>query len=64
MPGTLTLILITTAAISWWCLQDASRKDQLMLKPFAVKHQQQWYRVLTHGFIHADSTHLFFNLFV
>ena len=35
-----------------------------MLKPFAVKHQQQWYRVLTHGFIHADSTHLFFNLFV
>ncbi|MDA7749975.1 rhomboid family intramembrane serine protease [bacterium] len=64
MPGTLTLILITTAAISWWCLQDALRKDQLMLKPFAVKHQQQWYRVLTHGFIHADSTHLFFNLFV
>ena len=35
-----------------------------MLKPYAVKHNNEWYRILTHGFIHADTTHLFFNLFV
>ncbi len=35
-----------------------------MLKPYLVKKNREWYRVLTHGFIHADTTHLFFNLFV
>ena len=64
MQGILTLLLLSTGAISWWCLQDPSRKERLMLKPYAVKHYNEWYRILTHGFIHADTTHLFFNLFV
>lgn len=64
MQGILTLLLLSTGAISWWCLQDQSRKERLMLKPYAVKHNNEWYRILTHGFIHADTTHLFFNLFV
>lgn len=64
MSGILPFILIVTGALSWWCFQDPNRKEQLMLKPNAVVNNQQWYRVLTHGFIHGDSTHLFFNLFV
>jgi membrane associated rhomboid family serine protease len=60
----LILILLLTGAISWWAFQDPSRKDQLMLKPYVVKKNREWHRVLTHGFIHADTTHLFFNLFV
>lgn len=64
MSGILPLILIATGVSSWWCFKDPSRKEQLMLKPNEVVNGQQWYRVLTHGFIHADSTHLFFNLFV
>ena len=60
----LILILLVTGAVSWWSFQDPGRKDRLMLKPYAVKHKQEWHRVLTHGFIHADTTHLFFNLFV
>lgn len=60
----LLLILIITGAISWWTFQDSNRKDRLMLKPYLVRKNREWYRVLTHGFIHADTTHLFFNLFV
>ncbi len=64
MSGILTIILITTGIVSWWSFQDSNRKEKLMLKPFAVVQRQEWYRILTHGFIHADTTHLFFNLFV
>ncbi len=32
--------------------------------PYAVRHQNQWYRFITSGFLHADWMHLFFNMFV
>lgn len=34
-----------------------------ILNPYTVKRQQQYYRLLSHGFIHADYGHLFFNGF-
>ena len=38
--------------------------DQLILHPYLVKHENQWYRLISHAFIHANFTHLALNLFV
>ena len=36
---------------------------KLALSPYQVIHRQEWYRVVTHGFVHADMTHLLVNMF-
>ena len=38
-------------------------KRKWILNPYLVHHRNQWWRMLTSGFIHADFMHLFFNLF-
>ena len=35
-----------------------------MFSPYNARHLNQWYRVITHAFIHADYMHLLFNMFV
>nr|WP_201546930.1 rhomboid family intramembrane serine protease [Psychrobacter lutiphocae] len=42
--------------------QNNSLMNRLIFSPLAVK-QGQWYRFITHGFVHADGTHLLFNMF-
>ena len=33
------------------------------MSPYQVIHRKEWYRVITHGFVHADMTHLLVNMF-
>lgn len=60
----LLLIIILTISISWYAFQNEGRKHSFMLKPYLVVHRQQWHRLISHAFIHADTTHLLFNMFV
>lgn len=60
----LLLIIVLTIALSWFAFQNLNRKNSLSLRPYLVNHRVQWYRLITHGFIHADSTHLWLNMFV
>lgn len=60
---TYTLLAINLIA-SLAIMEKMDLKYRYMLNPFACKHNGQWYRVITHAFIHADFMHLFFNLFV
>jgi membrane associated rhomboid family serine protease len=39
-------------------------REKWLLIPYLVKDDRQWYRMLSHGFIHANTSHLFLNLFV
>jgi membrane associated rhomboid family serine protease len=39
-------------------------KALLIFHPVTMREQQQWYRLLTSGFIHADVMHLAINMFV
>lgn len=64
MDHPLLFILIITGLVSWQANQRPDLKDKLLLHPFRVKHENQWYRILTHAFVHGDSTHLLVNLFV
>jgi membrane associated rhomboid family serine protease len=61
---TLTLIIvILTAIISYTAFSNEKIIDDLIFYPPAVTQQNQWYRFITCGFIHADMTHLLFNMF-
>lgn len=57
-----TLIVLITVGISIWAFQDRRILSNLILSPYAVVHQKQWYRLITHAFIHADWMHLLFNM--
>jgi len=65
MSLSLTLIIIiASVGLSLLAFQNGDLKYKLMMNPFNVVHQKQWYKTITHGFIHADFMHLFFNMYV
>jgi membrane associated rhomboid family serine protease len=37
-------------------------RDKLILSPYLIKHNGQWYRLFSHSWIHADWQHLLFNM--
>lgn len=57
-----TLVIIAvTAIVSWIAFKNPRLLERLILWPPAVK-RGQYDRLLTHGFIHADLSHLLFNM--
>lgn len=57
-----TLIILITVIVSLLSWQNTALMSRLIFYPPAV-NKGEWYRFITHGFIHADSTHLLFNMF-
>jgi len=61
MSITIILIILTVAAsIYSWNHQDIYQK--WMMNPYAVVHKNQYYRLITSGFIHNGYVHLAFNM--
>ena len=58
------IIVIITGLISIWAFQDRDLKAKLMFNAYMVKHSNQWYRVVSHAFIHAGWMHLAVNMWV
>jgi len=54
-------IIAVTAIVSWAAFKNPRLAERLILWPPAVK-RGQYDRLLTHGFIHADLSHLLFNM--
>lgn len=61
-PFTITLVLITVL-VSIGGFNDGRIIDNLILWPRRMQGGKEPYRLLTSGFIHADSMHLAFNMF-
>ena len=57
------LILGITVVVSFICFGNQTLAMKLALSPYLVIHRKEWYRVITHGFVHADMTHLLVNMF-
>jgi membrane associated rhomboid family serine protease len=56
------IIIIITVLISYRAFSDQQLRGQLMFLPTAVSERGEYYRFLTHGFIHSDFRHLLFNM--
>ncbi len=57
------LLIIVTAAVSIACFNKYQLFERLSLKPYRVVQHQEWWRIITHGFVHADWIHLLVNMF-
>lgn len=58
------LLIVITSVISIIAFNNREIFDKLQLNPYAVYHKKEWYRIISHGFLHADWIHLFINMFV
>lgn len=59
----LTFALIAvTVLVSWLAFERPALLNRLILWPPAIDRSKQYDRLLTHGFIHADWSHLLFNM--
>jgi membrane associated rhomboid family serine protease len=56
------VLIAVTALVSYLAFNNARLMDRLILWPPAIDRHRQYDRLVTHGFIHADMTHLLFNM--
>ena len=57
------LIIIATVVVSMACFNNHQLFDKLAFSAYRVIRAKEWYRLITHGFVHADWVHLFVNMF-
>jgi membrane associated rhomboid family serine protease len=55
--------MIIIGAITYFAWKRPEWHKRLMLNPYLTVHNKQYYRLLTSGFVHNNSMHLFLNLF-
>lgn len=58
------ILLVFTSLISIRCFQNNELRYKWLYFPYNVNHNKQYYRIISHIFIHADYTHLLFNMIV
>ena len=57
------IIIVITVLISIVAFRSPKVMDDLIFYPTAITEKNQYYRFVTYGFIHADLSHLFFNMY-
>lgn len=57
------IIIGVTTLVSLYAFQAPAFLSAAMMNPYAVHHKQQYYRLVTSGFIHKDHMHLLWNMF-
>src|SRR5438045_7794088 len=56
-------IIVITCAVSFLTMQNQEIKQRYMFNAYAIKHNKEWWRFLSHGLLHANFAHLFFNMY-
>lgn len=61
----MTLILIAiTVAVSYAAFKSPKLMDQLQFNASKIYYKKEYYRLITHAFLHANWEHLFVNMIV
>jgi membrane associated rhomboid family serine protease len=61
----MTIIIVAfTSLVSMLCFSNRNLFERLQFNPYRVYHNKEYYRLITHAFVHADWTHLIVNMFV
>ena len=58
------IIVIITSVISVAAFSNRTLFDRLLFNPYQTFHRKEWYRIITHGFLHANWPHLIINMLV
>jgi membrane associated rhomboid family serine protease len=56
------IIIIITSLVSFSAFSNEKLMDTLIFYPPAIHKNNQWYRFFSNGLLHADMTHLLFNM--
>lgn len=56
------IIIIITVLISMQGFNNQDFLYKMALSPYEVKHNKKYFKLITHIFVHADWTHLLFNM--
>lgn len=60
----LILLIIITGFVSFTAFSNRELFDKLSFRPYAVMHQKEYYRLVSHALVHADWGHLIINMYV
>ncbi len=64
MNALLLGIIIITGVVSVMAFQDKGLFYRFLFDPYQIIHRKQYYRMFSHGLLHADWMHLIVNMFV
>lgn len=56
------IIVIVTAITSFLAFSNVNLVNELIFWPYRIWRNNEWHRLVTCGFIHADLSHLLFNM--
>lgn len=63
-PITVTLgIICITVLVSWYTLSKPVILQAMMMNPYKIQGRNEYYRFITSGLIHANFSHLLWNMF-
>jgi len=58
------IIVAANVILSFIALQNRDVLSKLLFNPYQVVHRKEYYRVISHAFIHGGFMHLLFNMYV
>jgi membrane associated rhomboid family serine protease len=58
------LLIVITSIISILCFNQPALFGRLQFNAYQIVHRREYYRIISHGFVHANWWHLFVNMFV
>ena len=58
------IIVLITIGVSVYAFYNQHVVHRLSLQPHRITKQKEYYRLLTHGLVHADWAHLLINMYV
>ena len=56
------IIFVVTLIVSLVGLNSPAFRDKMMFRPYWLTRGNEWHRLITSGFVHADGSHLLFNM--
>ena len=57
------LIIGITSVVSYVCFGRQNLINRLSFNSYAIIKRKEWFRLISHGFVHADMMHLLINMF-
>jgi membrane associated rhomboid family serine protease len=58
------LIIASTLVVSYLGFQNDALREKLILRPYIIHRQKDYFRLLSSGWVHSDWVHLLMNMFV